>query len=74
MISSKSNHGIFLVNEAVARRYFIKKVLVILKNSQENTVAGVFFIKFVSLTLLRTTPAQVVFCKFCNILKGTYFV
>ena len=35
---------IFQVDKAVARRYFIKKVsLDILKNSQENTVAGVFF-------------------------------
>ena len=34
---------IFLVDEAVARSYLLKKVsLVISKNSRENTVAGVF--------------------------------
>ena len=36
--------GIFPVDEAVGRRFFIKKVsLIISKTSQENTDAGVFF-------------------------------
>ena len=36
--------GIFPVDEAVARRCFLKKVsLIISKNSQENAFAGVFF-------------------------------
>ena len=66
---------IFSVDEAVARRYFIRKVsLIIPKNSQENPFAGVFFIKVASLTLLKKTPAQVVFCKFYNIFNSTSFV
>ena len=43
MISSMSSHGEFS-SRLVARKYFIKKVsLVILKNWQENTLAGDFF-------------------------------
>ena len=35
---------------------------------------SLFFIKVESLALLKKTLAQVVFCKFCNIVKSTSFV
>ena len=38
------HHGTFTVDEAIGGVLFIKKVsLIVLKNSQENNLAGVFF-------------------------------
>ena len=74
MISLASKNGILPIEEADARTCFIKKLLLIIAISQESTFVGVFFFKVASLTLLKKTPTQVVFCKFCNILNSTSLV
>ena len=57
MISSTSNHEDFSSrqhSEAVARRCFIKKMsLIVSKNSEENTCAGVFLNNVASLILVK---------------------
>ena len=52
-----------------------KNVLKISQNTlRETPLLECFFIKVASLTLLRNTPVQVIFCQFRNILNDTYFV
>ena len=44
------------------------------KTLRETPLPESFFIKVASLTLLRKTPVQVIFCQFFNILNNTSFV
>ena len=71
MISSTSNHRDFSSQRSSRPEVFYKKG--VLNNFQKfngkHFCRSIFLIEVASLTLLKTTPAQVIFCKFCNILN-----
>ena len=76
MIFSTSNHGDFSSRRSRRAEVFYKKGVL---NNFEKFIGkhhcrSLFFIKFASLTLSKKTPAQPVFCQFCNILNSTSFV
>ena len=73
MISSTNNHADFSSRRSSRPEVFYKKG--VLNNFEKFTgkhlCRSLFLIKVASLTLLKKTPAQVVFCKFRNILNST---
>ena len=59
--------------EAVAQKCSVKKMLLqILKNSHENTCAGVSFLIFFFLSKKKETLAQVLSWEFCKICKNSF--
>ena len=67
-LTQLKNCRIFLTAEAVVRWCSLKKALSkISPNSRENTCVRV------SLFIKKETLAQVFYCKFCKILKNTFF-